>query len=82
MPRQEHWIADNLDDLAANAILTAGAAMDYVAGVVPTPPRWMGSAGLEWIFRLFHEPRRLWRRYLVEPWFVLRLFAAELWQRR
>ncbi|RUT04502.1 hypothetical protein DSM107010_57820 [Chroococcidiopsis cubana SAG 39.79] len=78
MPRQEHWILDNLDRLSANAILTAGAAMDYVAGAVPTPPRWAGQFGLEWLFRLLAEPQRLWRRYSIEPWLILRLFATEL----
>ncbi|MFE1744023.1 WecB/TagA/CpsF family glycosyltransferase [Coleofasciculus sp. H7-2] len=78
MPRQEHWVLDNLEQLSANAILTSGAAIDYVAGAVPTPPRWAGKLGLEWLFRLLAEPQRLWRRYLVEPWFILRLFLAEL----
>lgn len=77
MPRQEYWVLDNLEQLSANAILTAGAAMDYVAGAVPTPPRWAGRLGLEWLFRLVAEPRRLWRRYLVEPWFLVRLFLVK-----
>jgi N-acetylglucosaminyldiphosphoundecaprenol N-acetyl-beta-D-mannosaminyltransferase len=70
MPRQEHWIADNVDKLSANIILNGGAALDYFAGVVSTPPRWAGRCGLEWFFRLCSEPRRLWFRYLVEPWFI------------
>ncbi|MCU0550694.1 MAG: WecB/TagA/CpsF family glycosyltransferase [Leptolyngbya sp. Prado105] len=74
MPRQEHWILDNLDKIEANAILPAGAAIDYIAGAVPTPPRWAGRVGLEWLFRLFAEPQRLWQRYLVEPWFLLGWF--------
>jgi N-acetylglucosaminyldiphosphoundecaprenol N-acetyl-beta-D-mannosaminyltransferase len=82
MPRQEHWVLDNLEQVSANAILTAGAAFDYVAGAVPTPPRWAGRWGLEWLFRLVSEPRRLWRRYLVEPWFLLWLFLAERFKRR
>ena len=45
--------------------------MDYVAGEIPTAPRWMASLYLEWLYRLISEPARLWRRYLVEPWFVL-----------
>ena len=76
MPRQEHWVLDNLDRLRANAILPAGAAIDYVAGAVPTPPRWAGRWGLEWLFRLVAEPGRLWRRYFVEPWFLLRLVLS------
>jgi N-acetylglucosaminyldiphosphoundecaprenol N-acetyl-beta-D-mannosaminyltransferase len=71
MPRQEHWILDNLDRIAAKVILPSGACFDYLAGVVPTPPRWMGRIGLEWAFRLAAEPSRLWRRYLVEPWGLL-----------
>jgi len=78
MPRQEHWILDNFEQIQANVILQAGACFDYVAGAVPTPPRCMGRLGLEWLFRLLSEPRRLWRRYLVEPWFILRLFFTEL----
>jgi len=70
MPRQEHWVLDNLDQIDANAILMSGAAMDYIAGAVRTPPRWAGRCGLEWFFRLCHEPKRLWRRYLLEPWVV------------
>lgn len=64
-----------------NVILTAGACMDYVAGALPTPPRWMGQLGLEWLFRLLAEPGRLWRRYLLEPWFILGLVVRELWRK-
>ena len=78
LPRQEHWILDNMDRVDVPVILTAGACMDYVAGAVPTPPRWMGRWGLEWLHRLSLDPRRLWRRYLIEPWFVLRLFIRDL----
>ncbi len=78
MPRQEHWVLDNLERIQANAILTAGACFDYVAGEIPTPPRWMGRMGLEWLYRLFSEPKRLWWRYLVEPWALLPLFIKDL----
>lgn len=81
MPRQEHWVLDHLDQIHAHVILTAGACLDYVAGAVPTPPRWMGRWGLEWLFRLGSDPRRLWRRYLIEPWFVFRLFLRDLLMR-
>jgi N-acetylglucosaminyldiphosphoundecaprenol N-acetyl-beta-D-mannosaminyltransferase len=82
MPRQEHWIVDNLGKIHADAVLNAGATMDYVVGVVPTPPRWSGKLGLEWLFRLGAEPNRLWRRYLIEPWFILRLLWSEYCKRR
>ncbi|HZS60644.1 MAG TPA: WecB/TagA/CpsF family glycosyltransferase, partial [Gemmatimonadaceae bacterium] len=81
MPRQEHWVHAHRAETTANAILLAGAALDYVAGAVPTPPRWAGRWSLEWAFRLAAEPRRLGRRYLVEPWPVLGLFVRE-WFRK
>jgi N-acetylglucosaminyldiphosphoundecaprenol N-acetyl-beta-D-mannosaminyltransferase len=68
MPRQQHWTLDNAERLAVNVVSTCGAALDYVAGAIPTPPRWAGRAGLEWACRLAAEPRRLASRYLVEPW--------------
>ncbi|AFY87638.1 WecB/TagA/CpsF family glycosyltransferase [Chroococcidiopsis thermalis] len=79
MPRQEHWILDNLEHLCVNVILPSGAAIDYIAGTVPTPPRWSGKWGLEWLFRLVAEPGRLWQRYLVEPWLLLKLLLSEGW---
>lgn len=78
MPRQEKWILENYSELSTNAILTAGACMDYVAGEVPTPPRWLGRIGLEWLYRLLNEPKRLGRRYLLEPWYILKLVILEL----
>lgn len=78
MPRQELWIYDNLPDITANIILPCGAALEYVAGAVPTPPRWSGRLGLEWAFRLGSEPRRLAGRYLVEPWAILATLLSDL----
>jgi len=78
MPRQEHWVLDNLERIEANAILTAGACFDYIAGAIPTPPRWMGQIGLEWLYRLLSEPSRLAKRYLYEPWFLLPLAFKDL----
>jgi N-acetylglucosaminyldiphosphoundecaprenol N-acetyl-beta-D-mannosaminyltransferase len=81
MPRQEKWIADNLDRIDTSVILPCGATLDYVAGAIPTPPRWTGQIGLEWLYRLIVEPRRLWRRYLVEPWFLLWLLLLDGWKK-
>lgn len=81
MPRQEYWIYDNLTRLYANVILPSGAAIDYIAGAIYTPPRWAGRAGLEWAFRLATEPKRLWTRYLVEPWFLLGVIAMDFTKR-
>jgi N-acetylglucosaminyldiphosphoundecaprenol N-acetyl-beta-D-mannosaminyltransferase len=77
MPIQEHWIFENQPSLDTNVILHCGALMDYIAGAIPTPPRWLGPIGLEWAFRLLTEPRRLWRRYFFEPLhLLLTLFLA------
>ncbi|WP_088240331.1 WecB/TagA/CpsF family glycosyltransferase [Calothrix rhizosoleniae] len=78
MPQQEHWILKNLPHIKSNTILTGGACIDYVAGAVPTPPRWMGKVGLEWLYRLLNEPKRLWKRYLIEPWFITKLLLKEV----
>lgn len=82
MPRQEYWILDNLHNLQTNVILPVGACMDYVAGAVPTPPRLLGKLGLEWFFRLITEPRRLWRRYLIEPLFLIKLIFIKFIRKR
>jgi N-acetylglucosaminyldiphosphoundecaprenol N-acetyl-beta-D-mannosaminyltransferase len=71
MPIQEKWMLDNFSGIHANMMLACGALMDYVAGAIPSPPVWIGRLGLEWLFRLCSEPRRLWRRYLLEPIFLL-----------
>lgn len=70
MPRQERWIVENLEAIEARVIMATGACLDYHAGTVPMPPRWLGRFGLEWLFRLLSEPRRLGFRYLVEPMVV------------
>lgn len=74
MPRQEEWILDNHEAICSNVILPVGACMDYIAGTVRTPPRWLGRLGLEWFYRLLCEPKRLWRRYLIEPLYIMKLF--------
>jgi N-acetylglucosaminyldiphosphoundecaprenol N-acetyl-beta-D-mannosaminyltransferase len=78
MPRQELWTEENFTRLDAHVILSSnGAALEYFAGVVPTPPRWSGRCGMEWLFRLVHEPRRLFSRYFIEPWYVLLLLLLD-----
>ncbi|MFK7861273.1 MAG: WecB/TagA/CpsF family glycosyltransferase [Granulosicoccus sp.] len=66
-PKQEAWLAAHRHLINAQIVFTCGACMEYVAGHVKTPPRWMGRLGLEWIFRLLENPRRFAFRYLVEP---------------
>jgi N-acetylglucosaminyldiphosphoundecaprenol N-acetyl-beta-D-mannosaminyltransferase len=71
MGRQERWILEHGREIGPACFFTVGACLEYVSGTVRTPPRWMGQAGLEWLFRLAENPRRFWFRYLIEPWVVL-----------
>lgn len=76
-PRQEIWAYENAD-LIGLPLLAVGAAFDFHAGLVPQAPAWMQRSGLEWVFRLAQEPRRLWKRYLyLNPLYLL-LLAGEL----
>jgi len=77
MGRQEEWILANIDRLDVPCITTMGACLEYFAGAVPMPPRVLGPLGLEWLFRLVSNPRRFWRRYLVEPWAVALFLARD-----
>ncbi len=62
-PKQERWMAVHRSKIQA-VMIGVGAAFDFFAGVKRQSPAWMQSLGLEWLFRLIQEPRRLWRRYL------------------
>lgn len=64
MPKQELWMHSVKADLPGVALLGVGAAFDFLAGTVKQAPAWMQKYGLEWLFRLIQEPRRLWRRYI------------------
>jgi N-acetylglucosaminyldiphosphoundecaprenol N-acetyl-beta-D-mannosaminyltransferase len=76
-PKQENWMWAHKDKLKA-VMLGVGASFDFFAGNLRESPEWMGRMGLEWLFRLSQEPRRLWRRYLIlNPRFV-RLATLQL----
>ncbi len=82
MGRQERWVERNLAALEPASILMSGACLEYVAGAVRTPPRWMGRWGLEWAFRFAGDPQRFAARYLLEPWIVAGLLAQRAVLRR
>jgi N-acetylglucosaminyldiphosphoundecaprenol N-acetyl-beta-D-mannosaminyltransferase len=75
-PRQEWW-AFHMRERLPMPILTVGAAFDFHAGVVAQAPPWMQARGLEWLYRLGSDPRRLWRRYLVLTPRYLPLITAQ-----
>jgi N-acetylglucosaminyldiphosphoundecaprenol N-acetyl-beta-D-mannosaminyltransferase len=74
-PKQEYWMAEHIGRLSAPVLIGVGAAFDFHAGLKRQAPHWMQRSGLEWLFRLLMEPRRLWRRYLINNphflWLVL-----------
>ncbi len=82
VPKQEKWMARMRPRLSAPVLVGVGAAFDFHAGLVPQAPSWMQESGLEWAYRLAHEPRRLWRRYMrYNPRFV-HAFAGQLVRHR
>jgi N-acetylglucosaminyldiphosphoundecaprenol N-acetyl-beta-D-mannosaminyltransferase len=73
-PKQDWWVAEHVGRLSASVLIAIGAAFDFHAGRVKQAPRWMQRSGLEWLYRLCQEPRRLWRRYLTyNPLFLISL---------
>lgn len=75
-PKQENWIAMYGASTGARHAIGIGVSFSFVAGMIKRSPRWMQRAGLEWLWRLGAEPKRLWRRYLIDDprffWFVLK----------
>lgn len=79
-PKQELWAVRYRERLQVPVIKTCGGLFDFISGRVRRGPRWMTDNGLEWLYRLVVEPRRLWRRYLIGNakflWYVLRYKAV------
>ncbi len=81
-PKQEIWMLENAAKIIGSVSIGVGAAFDFYGGQVRRAPLWMRESGFEWAHRLFSEPKRLWRRYLLmAPQFVLRT-ALETISRR
>ena len=77
-PKQDLLMAGMRPRLNAAVLIGVGAAFDFHTGRVAQAPAWVQQSGFEWLFRLVHEPRRLWRRYLVDnPWFLFELFRQK-----
>lgn len=64
-PKQEQWMYEHRERLSVPVLVGVGAAFDFHTGRVRQAPAWMREHGLEWLFRLIQEPRRLWRRYII-----------------
>jgi exopolysaccharide biosynthesis WecB/TagA/CpsF family protein len=82
-PLQERWLEEHLAATGARLGAGVGAFFDFSAGVVPRAPAWMNRAGIEWVYRLYQEPRRMWRRYVLgNPLFLLRVAKERFSGRR
>ena len=76
-PKQEQWMANHRGKINA-VMIGVGAAFDYLAGTVKRAPLWMQHNGLEWLYRLMSEPRRLFKRYLVTNTLFVVLMVKEM----
>ena len=77
-PKQEKWIANNLTNIPIPVCIGVGAAFDFISGKIPRAPLWLRKTGFEWAHRLYCEPRRLWKRYLLGNMVFL---SSLIWQR-
>lgn len=77
-PKQELWVCQHRRSIAAPVALCIGATIDFLAGERSRAPRWMRRAGLEWLYRIGTEPRRLTRRYARDAWIFPRLLWREM----
>lgn len=80
-PKAERFVHECRRGVPAAVFVCVGAGLDFLAGVVRRAPRWMSACGVEWLFRLLQEPRRLWRRYLVRGPRVVPIFLRALHDR-
>ncbi len=81
-PKQDFWMARNRMALNVPVLVGIGAAFDFLSGTKPQAPRFIQRCGLEWLFRLCCEPRRLWRRYLIGNTLFLYYCIRSIWQTR
>jgi N-acetylglucosaminyldiphosphoundecaprenol N-acetyl-beta-D-mannosaminyltransferase len=81
-PTQELWMMENRDKLNAPALIGVGAAFDFLSGRVRQAPEWMQNVGLEWLYRLIQEPKRLWYRYTVINARFLFLVVGEVFRKK
>lgn len=78
-PDQEVWIDKNIDKIKAKAFFGIGGSIDVLAGIIPRAPKLFHENGFEWLYRVYKEPKRLWKRYLVgNSIFVFRVFVYKL----
>lgn len=81
-PKQEKWVFSHFRNIKSRHICSIGAVFDFYAGNIKRAPTWMIDLGLEWLYRLLKEPRRLWRRYIIgNTIFIFYIFKEKLFYR-
>ncbi len=78
-PKQEKWIYEHAEQLNIPVMMGVGGTFDFIAGVTKRAPRWMQQSGLEWLYRLLCEPRRLWKRYATDLFGFGYFFLWQWW---
>ncbi len=81
-PKQEKWIDMYAPELNVPVCLGIGGTLDFIAGVTKRAPVWMQRSGVEWIYRLMQEPRRLWKRYVQDLFYFSSFFVRQWWSMR
>ena len=71
-PKTEKFFIENKEQFNNALYFSIGATIDFLAGTIKRAPKWMSNIGLEWLFRLFHDFRRLFKRYWLDGWFLIR----------
>ena len=81
VPKQEMWINRNLSRLPGCTAIGVGGLLDFVSERIPRAPLWMRKTNIEWCFRLYCEPARLFKRYIIgNPLFIFRVYKSKLWR--
>ena len=83
VPKQEEWIRCNLDKIPGCVAIGVGGLLDFVSERIPRAPLWMRKLNIEWCFRLYCEPSRLFKRYIIgNPLFIARVFRSKIWRKK
>ena len=83
VPKQEEWINSHLDKLPGCVAIGVGGLLDFVSERIPRAPMWMRKSNIEWCFRLYCEPVRLFKRYIIgNPLFIFRVFQSKIWRKK
>ena len=83
VPKQEMWIHEHLKDFPGCVAIGVGGLLDFVSERIPRAPMWMRKSNIEWCYRLYNEPIRLFKRYIIgNPLFILRVYSCKIWRKK